>query len=56
MCEVAQALEEKGIEKGRAEVIESLLRKGYTPQQISQMLDIQPQKIQEIEEKLCALQ
>lgn len=54
MCEVADRLENMGVAKGRAEIIENMLRKGMTSEEISQMCEIDLEEVKKVEESLLA--
>ena len=54
MCEVADRLENMGIAKGRAEIIENMLRSGMTPEAIAKVCKIDLEEVKKVEESLLA--
>ncbi len=52
MCNLSYGIEEKAIEKGKIELIESMLRKGYKPELISEMTDLPIGKVRKISEDM----
>ena len=63
MCKIAQALEEKGIEKGieqgikqeRINTIQKMIRKGYSEENILELLDCTKEEFEEAENQLLTL-
>ena len=45
MCNLSQGVEERGIEKGLAEAVLRIYKKGYSIEQISDLLDMNIEKI-----------
>ena len=48
MCNLSQGVEERGIEKGLAEAVLRIYKKGYSIEQISDLLDMNIEKIKAI--------
>lgn len=54
MLAYTKALKEKVIEEGRAGIIETLLKKGKTPEEISELLEIPLDEIEKVKAVLLA--
>ena len=48
MCNLSQGVQERGIEKGLAEAVLRIYKKGYSIEQISDLLDMNIEKIKAI--------
>ncbi len=46
---------EKGLEKGRESIIEKMLRKGKTPEEIADLTDIEVDDVRKIQESIMQL-